>query len=293
MHVRRALLPAIGLALAITLALVPARAAPAAAAGPPLSELESQLAALIAAARGGGEYAVAVTDLQTGETIAVHGDRPHLAACSINFFVLLQVVADLEAGRYREPLVGDLVARTIYSSNPVTAYALYTIAGDGSALTGARRVAGLIARMGLDGTVLDHPPGYARVSLRPNPRDWNNWMTAADANRALAQLYRGEVVGTRWRDYLLEAMTKVKPGLNYLTAYGPEGTVSHKNGFFRATDGTWVDNDIGIVRFERDGRTYAYAISFFSQWVPTKYADIPLAQRISVATWEFFSQRYP
>jgi hypothetical protein len=63
-------------------------------------------------------------------------------------------------------------------------------------------------------------------------------------------------------------MTEVKVGLNYLTAYGPGVPVNHKNGFFPALDGWYVDNDIGIVRFERDGRQLAYAISFFSQRVP-------------------------
>jgi hypothetical protein len=87
-------------------------------------------------------------------------------------------------------------------------------------------------------------------------------------------------------------MTDVKPGLNYLTAYGTGGTVSHKNGFL--PDGaSWVDNDAGIVRFERGGVEIAYAITFLSEGVPTKYADIPLGQELSVMAWEHFATTYP
>ncbi len=91
-------------------------------------------------------------------------------------------------------------------------------------------------------------------------------------------------------------MAEVKPGLNYLTAVGPDtpdAIVSHKNGFFPTDAGWYVDNDIGIVRFERDGEQLAYAISFLSQRVPHKYDDIPFAQRLTAATWAFFQERYP
>jgi beta-lactamase class A len=247
---------------------------------------------LPAAARAQGPP---VTDLQTGETIAVNGDHAQLAACSINFVLLFQVVADLQAGRYARSTVDNLVARTLYSSNPVTAHDLYGIVGDGDVLAGARRVADRIRALGLEHTVLDHPPGYPEESLHPNPYDWNNWMTARDANAALAALYSGGELSPGWREYLLSAMTVVKPGLNYLTAVGPEpaALVSHKNGFAPTTDGQWIDNDIGIVRFQRGDRVYAYAISFFSQWVPERYADIPLGEEISAAAWQYFSHRYP
>jgi hypothetical protein len=149
--------------------------------------------------------------------------------------------------------------------------------------------------MGLAGTVLDHPPGYAADSLHPNPYDWNNWMTALDANHALRQLYSEAILSPDGRAYLLEAMTHVKDGLNYLVAYVPGGdaVVSHKNGFAPTTDGKWIDNDIGIVRIQRRDRTYAYAISFFSQGVSTQYADIVLGQAISTLAWDYFFHRYP
>ena len=95
-----------------------------------------------------------------------------------------------------------------------------------------------------------------------------------------------------WRDYLLDKMTGVKPGLQYLIPAGVSyGTVSHKNGFSWVPSG-WIDNDIGIVMFDSGGVTYAYAISFYTQDVPTKYDDIPLGQAVSSMVWQYFANRY-
>jgi beta-lactamase class A len=256
----------------------------------PISELEETLAGLVDAYWSRGEFAVAVTDLQTGETVGVDLDRRHLSACSINFFVLLQATIDVQDGRYEEPLVGDLIRATTWSSNPVTARELYRIAGDGDVLAGVERVADLARELGGAGITLDHPPLFAAESLGA---DRNNWVTPRAMNEALRATYSGDVLKGEWLDYLLEAMTAVKPGLNYLMAVGPESPVSHKNGFFQASDGSWVDNDVAIVRFEQDGADRAYAISFFSQGVPEKYGDVALGQQLSTAAWAFFQRRYP
>ena len=47
------------------------------------------------------------------------------------------------------------------------------------------------------------------------------------------------------------------------------------------------------MRFERGGVEYAYAISFFSDFVVEKYGDIPVAQEISQLAWAYFDQTYP
>jgi hypothetical protein len=71
-----------------------------------------------------------------------------------------------------------------------------------------------------------------------------------------------------------------------------DGVVGHKNGFFWLPEG-YIDNDAGIVTFERGGQTYAYALTFLSQAVPTKYGDIPLGQTVSSLVWEHFNRTYP
>ncbi len=252
--------------------------------------LEREIQARVDAYEIPGEYAVAVTDLQTGETISVHGDRRQLAGCSINFFAVLQATLDAQRGVHPESRVGELIQATVYSSSAPHAYALYRIIGNSDALTGVRETRDLIASLGLTRTVLDHAPGYYSSGSLANR---NNYMTAREANAALAHLWEGEVLTPEWRDYLLDKMGNIKPGLNYLTAYGIGGAASHKNGFFPAASGDWwVDNDIGIVRFERSGQTHAYAISFFSQRVPVKYGSLGLFQPISQLVWEYFDEKY-
>ena len=125
------------------------------------------------------------------------------------------------------------------------------------------------------------------------PDDSNNWTTALDMNRALVALYDGSLLGEAATEDLLERLTHVKSGLNYLVAAVPgDARVSHKNGFFPNTDGTWVDNDIGIVRVERGGVSYSYAISFLSDTVGEKYADVALGQQLSRLAYDYFASVY-
>ncbi len=141
----------------------------------------------------------------------------------------------------------------------------------------------------MSSTFYDHPPAYWPAS---SLRGWSNLTTALDLNRALAGFWHGEVMSTEWRDYLYVKMQGVKPGLNYLLPAGvTDGTVGHKNGFLWVPGG-WVDNDTGIVTFQRNGQTYAYAITFLTQSVQDKYGDIPLGQTISSLVWQYFSAKY-
>jgi len=250
------------------------------------SQLRDRLAAAIS--DSGFNVAVAVTDLQTGESIDVKGDDPRHAGCTANWFVILSNVIDLQNGRYPESYVGGLIARTIWGSNPITAHELLIKTG-GSVPGGVYKVSDLMARLGMRNSVFDHPPAYQdEFSLR----GWPNVITANDVNRALAQFYHGGVVNWQWRDYLMEKMVHVKPGLQYLLPAGVgNGTVSHKNGFSWVSGG-WIDNDIGIVTFDSSGGRRAYAISLYMQDIGTEYADIPIGQTVSRLVWQYFSNRY-
>lgn len=250
--------------------------------------LYDQMAAAIAQYWVPGDYAIAVTDLQTGETVSVNGDRQQLAGCVINLFALYQVVRDLWFAQYPQDYVEALVAETIWSSNASTARELYKIIGNGDVVEGVRRVERLIREeLDLDAVVLDHPPAFGE-SIGVSP---DNWVTALSMNQALAALWHGQVVSEpSWRAFLLSQMTQVKPGLNYLTAAVP-ATVSHKNGFLPTYTG-YVDNDAGIVRLQRDGVEYAYAITFLSSGVAEEYADITLAQQLGNLAFQVMSARY-
>jgi hypothetical protein len=252
-----------------------------------------------------GRFAAAVTDLQTGYTVSANGTQHQLTGCVANLFILIATMQGVEAGEYPLETVSDLVDATIWSSNATTAYELYRIVGHGDVGAGVATVQAMWAALGMAESRIDHPPAYSgdgelAFAQAPDgasgaaiPDDSNNWTTALDLNRALLAFFRGELLSQGGTADLLARLTNVKAGLNYLVAYIPgEGTVSHKNGFFPQPEGTWVDNDVGIVRVERDGVSYAYAVSFFSDSVVGKYNDIALGQEISRLAYEYFAGVY-
>jgi beta-lactamase class A len=254
-----------------------------------LLDLQQAMQAAVDAYRVPGVYAVAVTDLQTGETVSVRGEERQLSGCAMNLFVLYRAATDVAAGRYELETVDALIRATTWSSNAKTARDLYVIAGAGDGAEGVRRVEELIKSLNLDGVLIDHPPAFHEHSLGI---DYNNYVTAEAMNRALAALWAGDVVEGDMREYLLEVLGDVKPGLNYLSAAVPEGSVSHKNGFFYGSNG-YVDNDAGIVRLQRGGEEYAYALSFFSEQVPTEYGDVALGQQLGALAYATMLARYP
>jgi len=234
--------------------------------------------------------AVAITDLRTGETIDVNGYDVRLPGCTINLFALLRVAVDLQAGRYPEPQPGDLIGQTINRSDPITSRRLVRDwIGEGDLGLGMQRTNEFMASLGMGDTLMDHPPAFPHESLFGGI---NNRITARDSNVGLRSLWDGRVLNAGWRDYMLQKMTLVKPGLNYLIPAGTSSgaTVSHKNGFLYEEG--WADNDIGIVWYERGGQRYGYAISFFTQNVRNKYDDIPMGQRVSSLAYQWFVGRY-
>lgn len=233
--------------------------------------------------------AVAITDLQTGETIDVNGNDLRLPGCTLNLFALMAVVQGLQAGLYAEPVPGDLIGQTINRSDPITARRLMKEwVGAGDLFRGLNTINAMMQSLGMSSTFMDHPPAYPHESLAGGI---NNSITALDANRGLRALWDGQVVNPQWRDYLLQKMTLVKPGLQYIIgSAGYDAIQSHKNGFLYEQG--WADNDIGIVWFIRGGQRYGYAISFYSQYLPAKYTAIPVAQQIAAYAYNWFVSRY-
>lgn len=93
-------------------------------ASPEFATLGERLAHEIAtyqALAGNIDVAVAVTDLQTGELIAVNGDVLHRSGCTINtinMFALFAVVGEFEAGRADPSRVAASIRAGIGSSYP-------------------------------------------------------------------------------------------------------------------------------------------------------------------------------
>lgn len=259
---------------------------------PSMEDLRAALQTTVAAYPGSGRVAVAVTDLETGETVSVNGDRLQFAGCAINLAVLVLALQDVADGRLALVDVADLVRATIRTSNPTTARELYILLGDGDVIAGVRRVSvALRTSWGLPGIILDHPPGYLGESLSGGS---SNLATAVAMNWLLVQLHRGDLLPAEEQAFLLDALAGVYPGLNYLlgTLEGV-ATVRHKNGFFPLA-GEWIDNDTGIIEFESaDGTPRAFVMTFLAEAVPGLFADVPLAQALAWTAYEHFSSRGP
>jgi len=263
---------------------------PTPAVAPGFFELEAELAAEVEGYWSQGNFAFAVTDLQTRQTIGVNAERLQYAGCVMNLFVLMAALDEVAADRLAESRIGYLVSATTWSSNATTAKEIVVILGEGSGLAGSQFMADYIHSLELgEGIIWDHPPLYSGYSLGI---DDNNWISARTLNRALEMLWFGDVLPEPWRSYLLDRLETVSPGLNYLVASVP-GRVSHKNGFFWNSEG-YVDNDTGIVRFlgSSTGTEYAYAATFLSDGVPVKYNDIPLGQELMRLTHAYFAATY-
>ncbi|MBA4180846.1 MAG: hypothetical protein C0506_09685 [Anaerolinea sp.] len=256
---------------------------------PDMTGLQAALRKAVDAFPVSGAYAVTVTDLQTGLSVDVNGDYYQLSGCIMNIFVLMSALLDVQSGAYPLDDVSGLIASTLWSSNTATARALYRKTGGNDQDAGVIKVGRLMnERLGMTGTLIDHPPGYPFETLG---RDPNNWISSNDTNRGLAALWDGGVLRDPYRVYLLDAMEEVMPSLNYLLAYNPQGRVSHKNGWL-FEDGGWVDNDAGIVRFTKDGTEYAYAITFMSQDVASYRAEVPLGRQLARIAWDWFDATY-
>jgi len=280
-------LPLIGLVI-LVLALGrhgAVHAEPASSAAGQMAQLQAQLQSAIDAS--GLDVTVAVTDLQTNETTGVGADQLRLSACAINLLVLIQSTIDMSTGQMPFDKADELIGSTIYGSNPVTARELLFMIGNDDLTAGIARINALAKSLGVD-IYYDHPPAFGDDA----PNGGDNYVRASDMNAVLSALWQGKIVNGEWRDYLLKKLTGVKPGLQYLIPAGVgDGVVSHKNGFVWTAEG-WADNDVGIVSFRSGGQTYAYAISYFANWVPDEYGDINVGQRVSRLAWNYFEDAY-
>jgi beta-lactamase class A len=255
-----------------------------------MDDLQDRLGPLVNS--WGGLNAVAVTDLQTGKTISVNGDRQHLPACTIKVFIMMAVAQDLEAGRYSEGEVIDLIYDAMGPSNTWPARELIRYAGGGSLYNGVHRVNDIMQSLGMTRSVLDHPPGYPEEEYGYGYED--NYLTANDMNLALSKLYKRQAGLSEWAtNYVLWSMTIAIPGQQYSLGGGiPWNTnLYHKIGLLYAPLNTW--NDAGIVTFERNGQTYAYAISYFGSYTADWHDAYYHGADVSSVTWEAFSAAYP
>ena len=236
---------------------------------------------------GNIDVGIAVTDLQTNETVSVGGNAAHKTGCVINLFALLAAVDKFQEGSASPSWVSYSVQKGIGGSYPPEVKNfLNVIFGDFHA--GEQYARELMEGWGMETYQFDHVPYYGTEPYGPNI------LTALETNDILARLWYGELFNTEWTDYTVGVLRNSYAYVDYiLPKYLPwTATVGHKIGYHWDYDG-WVNNDVGIVSFiGADGQTKAYAISYFSQNAPTEYAGYSFGARLSLIAWNFMAPRY-
>ena len=247
-----------------------------------LDPLLGHLAPLIA--EFPGLAGVAVLDLQTGETIDLRGEVQFQAASTIKFFAILSALTDIENGLYElDAIADDLYGVMVLQSN--AAARRITLK------TGIPTINERLGAWGLQRTIIAHPSGF-RAEQDPDVESADNFNLTApsDAVRALQLLHDGALVSPDLSRTLIERMTQAPRWFGIEGAVpDEEGHVFYKVGWLPEYSFSSV-NDIGIVEFEREGETLAYAIAIYTQGAVPQWPAWILVRDLAVATWEFFAQ---
>lgn len=254
-----------------------------------LMDLRYQLADEIAAykeAYPAIEVSIAVTDLQSDETVSVNGDRLQRSACTISMFALMAAVKEFEAGNATPEQYSRLIRSGIGSSYPPSVWQFMTAIFD-NAKDGVARAQEMMHSWGLEESVFDHVPYYGDGIE-------DNLLTSRETNSTLSMLYHYELFSTEWTDFTMDQLLAIDTDLNYILPGNlPDtATVAHKMGYHWDRDG-WVVNDAGIVTFTgADGETKAYVVSYLSQKDPTQSAGYSFGATLSRIVWDHFEGKY-
>jgi beta-lactamase class A len=222
------------------------------------ASLESRLRAI--GAQAGGAVGLAVTHVETGETVSVNGTKPLPLYSVFKLPLAVTVLKDVEAGRllldrkvrvtpadvapgsaanterWREPVdrtVGELLELSIRESDNTSSDKLLELVGGPESVT--ERVRSL---------------GFPGIDVRMSVREMSarrrvgaNTGSALAVAALLTSLQQGQVLKPETRALLLDHMTQATTGRRRLRGELPPGTpVADKTG--TGTDGT---NDVGLI----------------------------------------------
>ena len=249
--------------------------------------LRTELNALITG--WSGQNAVSVTDLQTGQTISINGSRPQLSACTIKIPIMMVLAQDIENGHYTAAEVEPYVLAAMGPSNTAPARELISYIGGGSIGVGINRINEFMQTIGMIHSVIAHPPGYYWESYGYGDE---NLLTSDDLNLLVSKLYQGEALSPWATSYVLWSMSLAPDWVNQSLG-GPlpaDVQLYHKFGQLYEPENTW--NDGGVAVFQRNGRTYVYAISYLGSYGESWQAAYDHAYRVSAAAWNYFDSVY-
>lgn len=236
---------------------------------------------------GGIDVAVAVTDLQNGESISVGGNVLHRTGCVINMFALLAAVSEFQAGNASPSGLAWSIKKGIGGSYPPEVKN-FTQAIFGSYWTGTYQARALMASWGMTASYFDHIPYYGGEYPAPNI------LTALETNDILTRLWRGQLFDHQWTSYTIGVLRDSFSYVNYILPgrLPAAATVGHKIGYYADWDG-WVNNDAGLISFTAtDGSEKAYAITYLSQLANTERDGYSFGAKLSRDVWDWMVGKY-
>lgn len=237
-----------------------------------------------------GQFAVSVTDLQTGQIISVNGNRKQPAASTIKIFIAIGIAQQIDAGNIDRRDVDNLMQAMMRSSDNQASYELIEMLGHGDIVAGTAEVNTIAQALGTTGTFLDSPPDHPEIDLGIAA---DNLLTSNDLNLVLSKLYRGQILSPSSTAYVLSLMALPEEWQNGSIG-GPlpsDSTVYHKPGWLDAPYNTW--NDAGIVIVNRIGQQISYVISYLSSFGDSEGSAYDNGYTVSAAVWNYFDAAYP
>ncbi len=251
--------------------------------------LEQELRNLVARSESsaGNRIGLAVTDLQTGETISINGSERFIPGCAIKLFVWLSVLADVQQAKYSlDTSVGADSCWYVgggewwcgYNRKTIGQYvwdALSVSCNTANSIltrqTGIETVNDRMHEWGMKNSIYSHWydlgwfKGNRTAYLVYSEAEAENYLVPDEAAGTLARLYRGEIFPAEVTELALERLTHSSSYLGHNNVIPaklpPTAVVSHKYGFIPPS----FFADIGIVRT----KDFAFAMTFFSSGTST------------------------
>jgi len=237
-----------------------------------------QLASLASASQG--RIGVAALDLGTGRSVAILGDQPFPLASTSKIAIAATFLQGVDEGRFRLydmfPLMvpvrsakfdgpvapvrpganftaQSLIEMSLTRSDNQATDALLAAVGGPQAVNRWLRSSGISGfQINRDIATLVRDDGAINPATTIDSRDS---ATPLAMVRLLTGLYRGDMLSTSSRAFLLATMERCVTGRNRMRALLPEGArIAHKTGTLSNTS-----SDVGIIRTP-DGRAMAVAI---------------------------------
>ena len=239
--------------VALILSLLAFVAAPAtAAASPDLITVEQQLRSMLS--DSSADVGIAALDLNTGESISIKGDTPFPMASTVKVAIAALYLAQVD---HRQKTLDDkisgvpvrtLMAKMLIHSDNRSADILFRDVG------GPRAVHRWLEQNGIHGVRVDRTIAQLLADKR-DLWDVRDSSTPKAMVELLRRIYRGELISTQSRNYLLAEMAKCQTGRNRMKWLLPEGTpVEHKTGTLNG-----LTDDVGFITMP-DGHRIAVAI---------------------------------